>query len=185
MKVQSSNTSYALLTANYCPTNNWTAVGITWKNQPCNNSSLIGVDSTVIDDDSLPNVTTLDVLGAIKSAIHNGSSKITFAVTSFPLSTTITYGYGERGRTQFTPPALPGYVTFWSSEKAGYGFSAAPTLVISYTVKDSLFSTSLAYMLSTILPTLAIIIPAVLWTYRRTKKHKNVDMSNSQRRSPI
>jgi hypothetical protein len=171
--VQSAS-SNSLLTANYCPTNNWTAVGITWEKRPCNQkNSLIGVDSIIINNSSLPNVSALDVLGGIKNAIHDGSSKITFAITSFPLST----------RPQYYPSpefvSTAGYVTFWSTEKAGYGFSAAPTLVISYTVKDSLFSTSLAYMLSTVLPTLAIIIPALLWIYRRTKKHRKSDISNS------
>lgn len=166
--VQSANGSAKLLvTASYCPTNNWTAGEVTWEKRLCNQNNILrGVDSVVVDYSTLPDVYTLDVLGGLASAIRADSSKITFGVTAFPLSP-IPSVYPTPG--SITQETASGYVTFWSAEKAGYGFSAAPALMISYTVKDSSFSTSLTYILSTVLPTLAIIVPAVLWIYRRTK----------------
>jgi len=41
--------------------------------------------------------------------------------------------------------------------------------MITYETKDSLFYTALNYSLSTVLPILAIIIPVMLWIYKKAK----------------
>lgn len=106
-----------------------------------------------------------DVLGGIVDTIANNTSDITLVVTSFPLV------IGEVGY-ELLPElsGIEGNVTFWSMEKSGFGFSAAPVLMISYTIKESVFATSLYFILSTVLPTLAIILPFIIWLYRKIAK---------------
>jgi hypothetical protein len=122
-----------------CNNNAWEPYNITWNNRVCSNTtSLKGMDSKVVGSYNHPLIYTWDVLGGIVDAIANNTSDITLVVTSFPLVE------GDVGYELF--PELrnnKGNVTFWSMEKRGFGFSAAPVLLISYTIKESVFATSL------------------------------------------
>lgn len=173
--IQSVNgsTSTTFVTVSNCNNSAWVPSNITWEKRVCNSpSSLKGVDSVVVHDTFLPDVYSWDILEAIVRATEAGLPKITFTVTSFPLTLTPST-YTSPGS---SPGGSRGFITFWSSEKAGFGFSAAPVLMISYTIKDSIFATSLYFMLSTVLPTLAIIVPAMLWVYRKTKGQRKMQV---------
>jgi hypothetical protein len=151
-----------------CNNNTWKPDKITWNSPVCSNStSLKGMDSIVVGRYSQPVVYGWDVLGGIVDAIANNTNDITLVITSFPL-------VGQNIGYELLPESsnIEGNVTFWSMEKSGFGFSAAPLLIISYTIKESSFATYLYFILSTVLPTLAIILPFILWLYRKIDKQR-------------
>ena len=167
------STSTTFVTVSYCNNSAWIPSNISREKRVCSNpSSLKGVDSVVVHDNFLPDVYSWDILEGVIRATEAGLPKITFTVTSFPL-TPKPLPYPSPGSSSIEPI---GFITFWSSEKAGFGFSAAPLLMISYTIKDSIFATSLYFMLSAVLPTLAIIVPAMLWVYRKTKGQRKMQV---------
>lgn len=63
--------------------------------------------------------------------------RITFAVTAFPLSP-IPSVYPTPG--SITQETASGYVTFWSAEKAGYGFSGFIIMFILYPLFPIVYS---------------------------------------------
>jgi hypothetical protein len=151
-----------------CNNNTWKPDNISWNNRVCSNTtSLKGMDSIVVERYTHPFVYRWDVLRGIVDAIANDTSDITLVVTSFPLvEGDVSY--------ELLPEQsdIASNVTFWSMEKSRFGFSAAPVLMISYTIKESVFATSLYFILSTVLPTLAIILPFIIWLYRKVAKQK-------------
>ncbi len=57
-----------------------------------------------------------------------------------------------------------------SSESGQSGHATSPTIIIDYRVTPSVFNDSIIFTLTVILPTLVIIVPVLVWIYKKSKK---------------
>lgn len=60
-----------------------------------------------------------------------------------------------------------------SLESERLGHATSPTIIVDYSVTPSVFNDSMVFTLTVILPTLIIIIPALVWMYKKSKKQDN------------
>ena len=57
-----------------------------------------------------------------------------------------------------------------SSESEQLGHVTSPTIIIDYNISPSVFNDSIIFTLTIILPTLTIIVPLIIWAYKKSKK---------------
>ena len=56
-----------------------------------------------------------------------------------------------------------------SSESKQFGHATSPTILIDYSVGPSVFNDAIIFTLTIILPTLTIVVPVVIWIYKKSK----------------
>jgi hypothetical protein len=137
-----------------------------WKEGYCH-SYHQPLDSVIIDRQDLPNVYVLDVTSGITDAISTGSIPPIIEVSAWPLEEEITellhHGFGL-----FFKSALDAEDPF-----GGIGANAEPLFIVTYTTEPTMLKESLDFTLVVLIPVLSIIVPSIIWFYRKAKRSKN------------
>lgn len=154
-----------IVTVNHCPDNSWSENTIVWNNRACQNESeLHGLDSALVDPKELPALYSWDVTKSVREAIEDNRD-ITFVITT----RAITNSNELEGELQDSALFPPGLVWMWSDDRQQFGLSTAPRITITYSVLPSQLSEDLEFLVVFIIPILAIIVPFMVWIYRKTK----------------
>ena len=55
-----------------------------------------------------------------------------------------------------------------SLESGQLGHATSPTIIVNYNITPSVFNNSVMFMITVVLPTLTILVPLVLWVYKKS-----------------
>ena len=78
-----SDAKMYVVTVSSCKEKNWTEKDLTWDTRPCQNN-LQPVDTIIIDEDEIPGLIELDVVGAIDRFKDEKNAKITLVIDARP-----------------------------------------------------------------------------------------------------
>ena len=119
-----------------CSDSDWAEDRMSWNNRVCPNP-VQTEDIAVIDGNSLPQLYQWDVTQSVTEFVRGGVSLLTFIISAFSLKK-MTGGEREIiSGEKFGPEESVGFVRFWSRERAAFGRTAVPTLVIVYEQEDT------------------------------------------------
>lgn len=127
------------------------------------------LDSVIIGRQDLPNVYVWDVTSGVIDAMSAGHVPQIFEVTAtqFPEETD-----------QIDVKDFSGLIDFSSAVEAddpssGIGANAEPLFIVTYTIEPTAFKESLDFTLIVLIPASSIIVPAIIWFYKKAKRSKN------------
>ena len=60
-----------------------------------------------------------------------------------------------------------------SSESAQLGHATSPTIIVNYSINPSVFNNAVMFGITVVLPTLTILVPLVLWVYKKSKNNQS------------
>lgn len=138
------------------------------------------LDSVIINRQDLPNVYIWDVTSGVTDAISTGNLSPVFEISANPLSdvtrimNTISILTGEGS---IDPDvSLVDFSAAIEAEdpSSGIGANAEPLFLVTYTTEPTMLKESLDFTLTVLIPAVSIIIPAIIWFYRKTKRSKNL-----------
>lgn len=121
-------------------------------------------DSVVVDTDDLPQNYVWDVTSAVIEARKNGYQEVTFVISADTVSEEMIFFRSE------VPPTL---VRFSSPDEAVHrfiGFNAVPSFSVTYTTMPSQLNETLQFATVIVLPTLAVLVPSMIWFFKKIKK---------------
>ena len=165
-----------LVTVKSCTDNSWKEDKIVWSERPCSTVDKDGVkgnldteemrgeDSVIVEKDDLPGTFSWDVSRIVSHARNNNVDEVTLVVSAIPLKHA-----ADVDNPNFESELGTVLVWIWSSELYHYGANAAPTLFVNYHESSSSLSTAIDFSLVTILPTIAIIVPVIIWIGKKKK----------------